>query len=74
MGPDGFHQFSVDNIMATWWAIFTQEEDNGMIPEGGSGLPSIPGATRVPRFDKVVGQHQSSCQHIDSTQAWPEDH
>ena len=63
----------VHSKMATWWAIFTQEEYNSMIPEGGSRLPSIPGETRMPRFEKVVGQHQSNCQHIDSTLAWLED-
>ena len=51
MAPDSFHQFSVDNNMGTWWAMFTQEEYNSMVPEDGNILLSIPGATRMPRFD-----------------------
>ena len=54
MAPDSFHQFSVDNNMGTWWAMFTQEEYNSMVPEDGNILLSIPGATRMPRFDKVI--------------------
>ena len=57
MTPDEYHQHSVDNNLSTWWTMLTKEEYISLLPttpETNRMLATIPGALRMPAFDKVL--------------------
>ena len=48
---------SVDNNLSTWWTMLTEEEYISLLPttpETNRMLATIPGALRMPAFDKVL--------------------